>query len=270
MKSIGAFAANTGSVTVVLGDSRVEAVPYQNVVGDASMELRRALIVILRRWWLVVGVPIAVLLGTLAVSSSQPYVATIRAEVLLPGDTEIPGDAERPELMILDDAPIVTTSSAFVDLVHAQLDTPISGGTTLTDDEIKESLSATRYSRVLEIKVARDDPESALAIGQAVANVLPDAINNLMVAPGTDRATVNILENPEQALQDAGSRRLLLVVQTLVALAVGCGLAALAAALDERLYPENAAMALGLPILADVRSNRRRWYEFWTPRGGTA
>jgi capsular polysaccharide biosynthesis protein len=224
----------------------------------------------LRRWWLVVGVPVIVLLGTLAVSSSQPYVATIQAEVLLPGDTEIPGDAERPELMILDDAPIVTTSSAFVDLVHAQLDTPITGGTTLTDDEIQDSLSATRYSRVLKIKVSRDDPDSALAIGQAVANVLPDAINNLMVADGAAMATVNILERPEEALQDAESRRLLLVVQTLVALAVGCGLAALAAALDERLYPENAAMTLGLPLLADVRATRRRWYEFWVPRGGTS
>lgn len=224
----------------------------------------------LRRWWLVAGVPIIVLLGTLVASSSQPYVATIKAEVLLPGDTETTGDAERPELMILDDAPIVTTSPAFVDLVLAQLDTPIGGGTTLTDDEVQDSLSATRYSRILEIKVSRDDPDSALAIGQAVANVLPDAINNLMVDPSEPRATVNLLERPEEALQDAQSRRLLLVVQTLVALAVGCGLAALAAALDERIYAENVGMTLGLPILADVRTNRRRWYEFRLSRGGSA
>lgn len=234
------------------------------------MELRRVLIVMLRRWWLVVGVPSIVLLGTLIASSSQPYVATIRAEVLLPGDTEETGDAERPELMIMDDAPIVATSSAFVELVQAQLDTPIGGGTVITDDEIQDSLEATRYSRILEIKVLRDDADSALAIGQAVANVLPDAINNLMVAPGTDRATVNILDRPERALQDAESRRLLLIVQTLVALGVGCGLAALAAALDERLYPENAAVALGMPLLADVRSTRRRWYGFWASRGGAA
>ncbi len=234
------------------------------------MELRRVLIVMLRRWWLVAGVPIIVLLGTLIASSSQPFVATIRAEVLLPGDTEITGDSERPELMILDDAPIVVTSSTFVDLVHAQLDTPIGGGTVLTDDDIQDSLSATRYSRIVEIKVSRDDPDSALAIGQAVANILPDALNNLMVPPGTDRATVNLLESPERALQDAESRRLLLVVQTLVALAVGCGLAALAAALDERIYPENFGMTLGLPILADVRARRRRWFEFWVPRGGAA
>jgi capsular polysaccharide biosynthesis protein len=234
------------------------------------MELRRVLIVMLRRWWLVVGVPIVVLLGTVIASSSQPYVATIRAEVLLPGDTEETGDAEKPELMIMDDAPIVVTSPAFVDLAYAQLDTPLGGGTTLTEDDVQDSLSATRYSRILEIEVSRDDPESALAIGQAVANVLPDAINSLMVHPGEPSATVNMLEIPEEALQDAESRRLLLVVQTLVALAVGCGLAALAAALDERVYPENAVMTLGLPVLADVRASKRRWYEFWVPRGGAA
>lgn len=224
----------------------------------------------LRRWWLVAGLPVIVLLGTLIASSSQPYVATVKAEILLPGDTEDTGDAERPELMIMDDAPVVMTSQRFVALVQAQLDSPIGSGPSLSDDEIKDSLSATRYSRVLEIRVERDDQDEALAIGQAVASVLPDAVNNLMVADGAAKATVNILENPEQALQDAESRRLLLVVQTLVALAAGCGLAAFAAALDERIYVENAAMTLGLPILADVRSGRRRWFDFRFPRGGTA
>ncbi len=232
------------------------------------MELRRVLTVLLRRWWLVVGLPIIVLLGTLIASSNQPYVATIQADILLPGDTEDPGDAERPELMILDDAPIVVTSSAFVALVQAQLDSPIAGGPTLSDDEIKGSLSATRYSRILEITVERDDQAEALAIGQAVASVLPNAINNLMVADGAPSATVNLLETPERALRDAESRRLLLVVQTLVALAAGAGLAALAAALDERIYLENAASVLGLPILADLRSGRRRWYELRFSRGG--
>ena len=232
------------------------------------MELRRVLSVLLRRWWLVVGLPVIVLLGTLIASSNQPYVATIQADILLPGDTEDPGDAERPELMILDDAPIVVTSSAFVALVQSQLDSPIGGGPTLSDEEVKESLSATRYSRILEINVERDDQAEALAIGQAVASVLPNAINNLMVADGAPSATVNLLETPERALRDEESRRLLLVVQTLVALAAGAGLAALAAALDERIYLENAASALGLPILADLRSGRRRWFELRFTRGG--
>ena len=35
------------------------------------------------------------------------------------------------------------------------------------------------------------------------------------------------------------------------------------AALDQKLYPENIEAALGLPVLADVRLMRRRW---WDPR----
>lgn len=232
------------------------------------MELRRVLTVLLRRWWLVVGLPVFVLLGTLIASSNQPYVATVQAEILLPGDTEETGDAERPELMIMDDAPTVVTSSRFVEFVQAQMDSPLRAGPSLTVDEIKDSLSASRYSRVLEIRVERDDQSEALAIGRAVAAVLPDAINNLMVADGAPSATVNLLETPQRALQDAESRRLLLVVQTLVALAAGAGLAALAAALDERIYLENVATVLGLPILADLRSGRRRWFDFRFSRGG--
>ena len=52
------------------------------------MESRRVLIVLLRRWWLVVGLPLVVMVGTLLTSGGQPYVATVRATILIPGDTE--------------------------------------------------------------------------------------------------------------------------------------------------------------------------------------
>lgn len=226
------------------------------------MELRTALIVLLRRWWLVVGLPLVVMIGTLAVSAQQPYVATVRATVLIPGDTETPGDAERPELMVLDDAPVVIESDAFADVVQAQLQTRIGTGSSDLDDEaIQGALDATRYSRILTVRVTRDEAAEALAIGQAVATVLPNAINTFMVADGGQPATVRILDRPEEALRDVANRRTILIVQTLVALAVGVGLAALAAALDQKLYPENVEAALGLRLLADVRLVRRRWWD---------
>lgn len=232
------------------------------------MELRRVLTVLLRRWWLVAGLPVVVLLGSLAASSSQPYQATVRAEILLPADPEDPGNAERPELMIMDDGPIVMTSPEVAELVRSALDSPIGGGPMLDTAEIQDSLSSERFSRILTITATRDDPDEALAIGQAVATVLDDAVNTFMVAEGATKATVRIIENPEEAIRDVESRRLVMVVQTLVALAAGAGLAAFAAALDERLYAENVATALGLPILADVRSGRRRWFELRLPWGG--
>ena len=226
------------------------------------MELRIALTVLLRRWWLVVGLPLVVLIATLAVSAQQPYVATVRATVLIPGDTETPGNAERPELMVLDDAPVVVESDAFADAVEAQLQTRLgSNASDLDDEAIQESLTADRYSRILTVRVTRDDAAEALAIGQAVATVLPTAINTYMIPDGGQAATVRVLDRPEAAVRDMANRRVILVVQTFVALAVGAGLAALAAALDQKIYPENVEAALGLPMLADVRLSRRRWWD---------
>ena len=224
------------------------------------MELRRVLIVMLRRWWLVVGLPLVVMVGTLALSSQQPYVATVRATVLIPGDTETPGNAERPELMVLDDAPGMVNSDAFAEAVEAQLAPRYGGsGLGLDDEEIQDSLSADRYSRILTVEVRRDDAAEALAIGQAVATVLPQAVNTYLIPAGGQAATVQILDRPEEAVRDLANRRLILVVQTLVALAAGAGLAAFAAALDQKLYPENVEELLGLPVLADIRVPRRRW-----------
>jgi capsular polysaccharide biosynthesis protein len=239
------------------------------------MELRTALTVLFRRWWLVIGLPIVVLIATLALSNQQPYVATVRAVILIPGDTETPGDSERPELMVLDDTPIVVGSQAFADAVEAQLQSRLGGVSSDLDDEaIQESLSAERYSRTLTIRVTRDDAAEALAIGQAVATVLPNAINNFLIADGGQPATVDVIDRPEGAVRDTANRRMILIVQTFVALAVGAGLAALAAALDQKLYPENVEDTLGLPVLADVRTTRRRWWDLRPtlpfPRSGRA
>jgi capsular polysaccharide biosynthesis protein len=223
------------------------------------MELRRVLTVLLRRWWLIVGLPVVVLIGTLIASTSQPYVATVRATVIMPGDTETPGNAERPELMVLDDLPGLITSDAFAGAVETQLQTRFGGTRPDLDEEaIQSSLSASRYSRILTIKVTSENGADALAIGQAVAVVLPTAINSNLVADGAQTASVNIIDRPEDAVRDLENRRLILIVQTLVALGVGAGLAALAAALDQKLYPENVEETLGLPVLVDLRPPGRR------------
>ena len=77
------------------------------------MDGRTAVAALLRRWWLIVALPLAVLIGSLAATSDPPYVATTRATVLIPGDTETAGDAERPELMVLDDGTSLVRSRAF-------------------------------------------------------------------------------------------------------------------------------------------------------------
>jgi len=174
--------------------------------------------------------------------------------------------------MVLDDTPGLITSDAFAGAVEAQLQTRF-GGTRpeLDEDAIQASLSASRHSRILTVEVTSDDRAEALAIGQAVAQVLPTAINTFLIADGAQPATVRIIDRPEEAVQDAESRRLILIVQTLVALGVGAGLAAFAAALDQKLYPENVEEVLGMPVLVDLRPPGRRKLPglpaFGRPRG---
>ncbi len=221
------------------------------------MELRQVLVVLRRRWWLVVGLPLVVFAGTLVQSANQPYTATVQAVILIPGDTETTGNAERPELMVLDDGPTLVTSPAFADMVEERLGSgSIAQG--LDVDDVHGALSAERYSRTLTVRATRADPDEALAIGRAVANVLPDAVNRYLVAAGAQPATVEILRRPTEAIRDLTNRSVILVVQTLVALVAGAGLAALAASLDDRLYADTDVVErVGLPVIGDVRLPRR-------------
>ena len=69
-----------------------------------------------RYWWIALLAP-AIVLGILMIRNlTAPYQTSFRASVLLPGDTEIPGSSEQPELMILDDLGPVVASRAFAEM----------------------------------------------------------------------------------------------------------------------------------------------------------
>lgn len=221
------------------------------------MDGRRALEAVLRRWWLVMALPLAVLIGTLLTSASQPYVASVRATVLLPGDTQETGNADDPSRMLMDSAPLVIESNAFARAVASELPRSMPNGR-LDAADVESSLSARYYSYVLTVEARRDDAQEALAIARAVQEVLGDSINQYLVGASGQTANVQIIDPPGRALRDGADRALVVVVQTVVALVVGLGLAALAGTLDERLYNHrDVALALALPVLADLRGHRR-------------
>ena len=227
------------------------------------MELRRIFAILLRRWWLVLGVPALVLIVSFALARESPYVVSLRATVLIPGDTEVTGNAERPELMVLDDVPEAITSPAFANAVAAQLQQAAPQYALPTAD-IQASLSSSRYSRVLTVRATRDDEQQARAIIEAVRVVLPDQINELLVSPGGATATVRVLEPSSVSRDSPETMGVALLVQALVALLIGCGIAALAAALDQRLYsPDDVSSATSLRVIADVRQRRSGWRYRW-------
>jgi capsular polysaccharide biosynthesis protein len=189
------------------------------------MDIRELTTVLLKKWWLILGLPLVVFIALVWRSSDPPYISSFRATVLMPGDTEIPGISERPELMVLDDLPELVKSEVFAQDVAAAL--PGVGGPDIPVDEIHDSLSADRYSRVLTVQARNDDAAYAESIAKAAASALPGSVNNYLVANGAAAATVNVIDPPSAAAPGNENRWLIIGIETFVAFgfAVGISLA---------------------------------------------
>jgi capsular polysaccharide biosynthesis protein len=186
------------------------------------MDIRELTTVLLKKCWLILGLTLIVFIAMVWRSSDPPYISSFRATILMPGDTEIPGNSERPELMILDDLPELVKSQAFASDVAAAL--PSVGGPTVSTDEIHDSLSADRYSRVLTVHSTNDDATNAESIAKAAAMVLPAAVNHYLVASGAAAATVNVIDPPSAAAPDNENRWLIIGIETLVAMGFAIGI----------------------------------------------
>jgi len=182
---------------------------------STNYELRDTVIALRRYWWLVVLAPVLVGVALTVRNLRADYQASFSASVLLPGDTEIPGSAERPELMILDDIGPVVGSAAFAQLVATEADLPMAN----------VHLTASRYSRVVTVTAKSGDKQQAEAMAVAAAAVFPAAVNTFMVAEGAPKATVMILDAPAAAQRGDANQWTIALIATAVALAIGCFLA---------------------------------------------
>jgi capsular polysaccharide biosynthesis protein len=199
------------------------------------MDFLRFLRILGRWWWLVLGLPLVALIFGVWLTSNPPYESTFRATVLIPGDTEIPGNAERPELMVLDDAPVLVGSDAFAEMVAKAL--PNVGGPDLSVATVQSALSGERYSRVLTVHAKRANASEAKAIADAAAKILPDAVNTYLVAVGGAPATVRIIDPPSNPSPANANHWPILAVETLAVFIIGVVLALTADALGIRSVP---------------------------------
>ena len=184
---------------------------------ESDYDVAMVLGAIRRYWWLAVLTPVLVF-GVLAVRNvTADFESSFRASILMPRDNEIPGRAERPELMILDDLGPVVSSFAFAELV--------ANASGLALDEVDGHLSAARYSRVATITATADDADTARKIANAAASVFPDAVNSLMVADSALPATVQILDLPGSPIRGDENKWSIAALATAVALGIGCFLA---------------------------------------------
>lgn len=197
---------------------------------DTDYDLGEMLSAIRRYWWIAILTP-AIVLGVLVVRNlTAPYQCSFRASILLPGDTEIPGSAERPELMILDDLGPVVGSRSFAQMVAEHVGRPV--------DDLGGEFSARRYSRIATITATSDEKDTARRLADAAAQVFPEAVNRLMVAEGEQAATVLIIDPPANVQRGDSDQWRTTWLATVVGLAIGCFLAVV---LDASLRPRGFA-----------------------------
>lgn len=193
-------------------------------LADHSISMGQLLSVARRRWWIIVLLPFVAVVSTYLFQRSEPYQSTVRATVLIPGDTEIPGNSERPELMVLDDLPPFLRSYAFASQVHAEL--PGSG---LSIEQVQSTLDGSRYSRVVTVSITDDDIDKVEAIASAAESALPAAINAYLMPGDGQQATVRIIDPPSAPTRDRDGHRLQLLltgalgmlIGSLIAIAIG-------------------------------------------------
>jgi capsular polysaccharide biosynthesis protein len=197
---------------------------------DQDYDLRAMLTAIRRFWWIALLTP-GLILAALAIRNvTAPYQTSFRASVLLPGDTEVPGSSERPELMILDDLGPIISSQAFAQMVAENAGLPV--------DEVDGHLSVDRYSRIATITAKAVDRAASRQIADAASNVLATAVNSLMVAEGGEVATVQIIDPPRSTSRGDPNQWRTTGLATVVGLAIGCFLALV---LDASLRPREFA-----------------------------
>lgn len=145
-----------------------------------------------RTWWLITGA--ALLSGAVAwlVLPEAPFQVTVQASVILPGDLERPGRAERPELMVLDDLLPLVGSPVFAELVHRSLTLP--AGEEMSVGDVQETLSGSRYSRILSVTVSGASAGRVEAIAAAVTSAIPEAVTTYSIAPGDAQPAIRIID----------------------------------------------------------------------------
>ena len=186
-------------------------------LAEHSISMGQLMSVIRRRWWIVLLLPVVAVLATYFFQRNEPYQSTVRATVIIPGDTETPGDSERPELMVLDDLPPFLRSYAFASQVRDAMP-----DTELNVDQIQSTLDGSRFSRVVTVYVTNEDVQQVETIAKAAESVLPQAINDyLMPGDGEQHATVRIIDPPSTPTRDRDGHWLQILITAALGVLIG-------------------------------------------------
>jgi capsular polysaccharide biosynthesis protein len=225
------------------------------------MELRTYWRIILRRWWLPVG--LAVVVGILTLVMQKPwqprpatYSATMRFNVGLQPE-RIPGvyTYDRYYTMLtseylVDDLGEIVRSQLFATAVSQRL---AGQGISVPAGAIGASTQPGKLHRILTVNVSWGNEAQLRAIADAVAATLTERSADFFGQFSAEEADIRLIDPPAIGRVGRSAREQLdLPLRILLALAAGIGLAFLLDYLDDSVRDRTDLERLGLPVLGEV------------------
>lgn len=225
------------------------------------MELRAYWKILVRRWWLPVGLALLVGLLTLAMQKpwqSRPvtYSATMRFNVGIRPE-RIPGvyTYDRYYTMLtseylVDDLGEIVRSQAFAAEVSRRLDDQ---GISVPAGAIGASTQPGKLHRILTVNVGWGDEAQLRAIAEAIAATLTGGSAEFFGQFSAEEADIRLIDPPTIGVVSRPAREQLdLPLRVLLALAAGSALAFLWHYLDDTVRERTELEGMGLLVLGEV------------------
>jgi len=228
------------------------------------MELRTYARIVMRRWWLVIGLPLLVLGIALLTRRPAPpmYHASIRLAVGVPPLPAERGMGFDPRLtsgqaseFLADDFTEVIQGSAFAEAVSKRLP----DGVTVPPGAIVGSTSAEKHHRILYVGVTWPDPDQLSAISVAIVQTMKEEGHRFLAQLGAADAEVHLLDGPNIAPVGPSLRqRLDIPLRVALALIAALALAFFLEYVDDTVRDPGDLESIGLSIIGEIPAGRSR------------
>ena len=223
------------------------------------MELRRYIRIVMRRWWIVVGLTIATALLSWLVSplAQGSYQATLRVLLSIPPEQQARAPFYTYDRyyrfvateFVVDDFIEVTRSQAFRDAVLKELDPVPTVPFSIAGQPRRE-----RAPRIVTIVVSTSSAGEAGRIGQGVVRTLENRMSEVIGEPGVAPPIAVTIDPPVVTSASTGGRNYLnILLRAMAGMLAGLGIVFLLRYLDTTIYEaEEAAASLGLPVVLTI------------------
>jgi capsular polysaccharide biosynthesis protein len=223
------------------------------------MELRQYWKVLRRRWWIIAGLTLVALAGSI-VFRSQPtpmYQATMRFTIGVAPES----DSERVTMdplysaylaseYIADDFTEILKSETFAADVSERLQEQ---GVDVPPGTIQGFTVAEKQHRIITMQITWPKEDELQAIAQAAVNTLEEENAKYFTQLGSEGAQVFVIDSPRVvSLGISLKDQLEIPIRVLLGFVAGLGLAFLVDYLDDTIHEPEEVEALGMKVLGQI------------------